>query len=75
LYKEILKVPIVVEATMEEQVSRVDNVIKRFHRRVKDLHLHTILGTTPEEWTRRERTMMIAVKNVKKLDEECAKLC
>jgi hypothetical protein len=40
LYKEISKVPLVVEAIMEEQVSRIGEVIKGFCRRIEELQIH-----------------------------------
>lgn len=39
LYKAILKVPIVVEATMEEKVLKIGEVIKRFRSQIEDLQL------------------------------------
>jgi len=75
LYKEILEVPIVVEATMEEHVSRIGEVIKGFHTRIEDLQSHTALGTPLEERERRERIAMTMVANIKNLDEESVKLC
>jgi isocitrate dehydrogenase kinase/phosphatase len=37
LYKEILDVPIVVEATMEEHVLKISESIKGFNTKIKDL--------------------------------------
>jgi hypothetical protein len=74
LYKEILEVPLVVEATMEEQVSRIYKVIKGFPRRIEDLQLCTASGTPIEEREGRERTMMKTIENIKKLEGECTNL-
>jgi hypothetical protein len=51
----------VVEATLEEQVSKIKEVIKGFCTRIKDLESCTILGTPPEEKAQRERTTMTSV--------------
>jgi hypothetical protein len=75
LYKEIPEVLIVVEATMEEQVLRINEVIKGFRTRIEDLQSCSTSGTPPEEREGRERIALIAVAHIKKLDEECAKLC
>jgi hypothetical protein len=45
----------VVEATLEEQVSKISEVIKGFHTRIKDLESCTIPRTPPEEKEQRER--------------------
>jgi hypothetical protein len=53
IYKEIPKVPMVVEATMEEQVSRIGEVIKGFLPRLKTWN-HTMLGNPLEEKEKRK---------------------
>jgi hypothetical protein len=75
LYKEIPEVPIVVEATMEEKVLKIGEVIKGLCMRIEDLQLRSTPGTPPEEREGRERTMMTVIENIKKVEEECAKLC
>jgi hypothetical protein len=75
LYKAISKVPTVVEAIMEEHVSRIDEVIKGLCTRIEDMQSRSTPGTLPEERAGRERSAMTAVANIKKLDKECAKLC
>lgn len=75
LYKEMLEVPIVVEATMEEQVLKIGEFIKGFQSKIEDLQLWSTLGTPPEEREGRERTTIIVVANIKKVEEECTKLC
>jgi hypothetical protein len=67
--------PMVVEATLEEQVSNIKEVIKGFHTRIKDLESCTTPGTPPEEKEERERTTMTTVASIKRLEEECTKLC
>jgi hypothetical protein len=39
----------VVEDTLEEQVSNIREVIKGFHTRIEDFQLRTTPGTPPEE--------------------------
>jgi predicted nucleic acid-binding Zn-ribbon protein len=75
LYKDIPEMSMVVEATLEEQVSKIREVIKGFHTRIEDLESHTTPGTPPEEKAQRERTTMTSVASIKSLDEECTKLC
>jgi hypothetical protein len=75
LYKEIPEVPLVVEATMEEHVSIIGEVIKYFHRKIENLQLCTVRGTLPEEREGTKRTTMTTIENIKKLEGECTKLC
>jgi hypothetical protein len=65
----------VVEATLEEQVSNIREVIKGFYTRIEDLEMRSTLGTQPEEKTQRERIVMTVVVNINKLGEERANLC
>jgi predicted nucleic acid-binding Zn-ribbon protein len=65
----------VVEYTLEEQVSNIREFIKGFYTRIEDLESHTMPGTTPEEKEERERNLMTAVASIKRLEEECANLC
>jgi len=74
LYKEILEVPIVVEATMEEQVLKNCEVIKGFPMRIEDLQLRSTSGMPPEERERREKMALISIANIKKVEEECTKI-
>jgi hypothetical protein len=48
LYKAIPEVPIVVEATMEEQVLNIGEVIKGFRAQIEDLQLWSMPGMPPE---------------------------
>ena len=48
----------VVEATMEEHVSRIDKVIKIFHTKIEGLESCTMLGKPIEEKEQRERKMI-----------------
>jgi hypothetical protein len=65
----------VVESTLEEQVSKVKEVIKGFHTRIKVLESRTTPRTPPKKKAQRERTVMTSVASIKSLKEECAKLC
>jgi hypothetical protein len=65
----------VVEATLEEQVSNIREVIKGFCTRIEDLESCNTLETPLEEKTQRERIVMTAVENIKKSDEKWANLC
>jgi hypothetical protein len=75
LYKEIPEVLMVVEATLEEHVSKISEVIQGFCTRIKELEVCTTPGTPPEEKEQRERTTITSVASIKSLDEECMKLC
>jgi hypothetical protein len=48
LYKSNPKVPIVVEATMEEQVLKIKEVIKGFRSQIEELQLWSAPGTPLE---------------------------
>jgi seryl-tRNA synthetase len=48
MYKEIPKVPLVVEVSMEEQVLRISEVIKGFCIKIEDMQSRTMPGTSPE---------------------------
>ena len=41
LYKEIPEVPMVVESTLEEQVSKINELIQDFHTRIRKFEAHT----------------------------------
>jgi hypothetical protein len=73
LYKEIPEVPMVVEAIMEEHISRIGEAIKGIFTRIEDLKSHSTLRTPPEEREERERIAITMVVNIKKLDKECVK--
>jgi hypothetical protein len=60
---------------MEEHVSNIGEVIKGFFTRIEDLQLCSTPGTPPEEREGREKMTMTVIENIKKLEEECAKLC
>jgi hypothetical protein len=55
LYKEVPKVPLVVEATVEEKVSKISAVIKGIQNKITKLELCTLPGTPPKEREQRER--------------------
>jgi hypothetical protein len=74
LYKAIPEVPIVVEDTMEEQVLKIDEVIKGFRVQIEDLQLWSIPGMPLEVQEGRERMATTTVTNIKKVEENCAKL-
>jgi type IV secretory pathway VirB4 component len=63
IYKEIPEVPMVVEAIMKEQLSRINEAIKGFRTKIEDLQSRSMSGIPPEE------------RAEKNLDEKCAKLC
>jgi hypothetical protein len=48
-YKEILKLPIVIEATMEEQFLKIGEAIKVSFMKIEDLQLHSTSGMPLEE--------------------------
>jgi hypothetical protein len=75
LYKEIPEVPMIVEATMEEQVSNIGEVIKGFCTKIEDLESCTVPGTPPEEREQREKTMQTSVAKIKILEQECTRMC
>jgi hypothetical protein len=75
LYKVIPKVPIVVGATMEEKVLNIDEFIKGFRSHIEYLQLCSALGMRLEVREGRERIVITTVTNIKKIEEECAKLC
>jgi len=74
LYKVILEVTMVVDATLEEHVSKISEFIQGFHTRIREFKVHTIPGTPPEEKEERERKTITSVEKIKSLDEECMKL-
>jgi seryl-tRNA synthetase len=75
LYKAIPEVPIVVKATMEEQVLNIGEVIKGFREHIQDLQLRSMPGTPPEVHKGRERMVTKTVSNIKRIEGECTKLC
>jgi molecular chaperone DnaK (HSP70) len=74
LYKEIPEVPIVVEATMEEKVLKIGDVIKGFCEQIEDLKLWSMPGMPPEVCEGRERMEMTTISNIKKVEGECQAL-
>jgi seryl-tRNA synthetase len=68
IYKEILEVPIVIEATMEEHVLNIGEVIKGFRETIQDLQLMKMLGNPPEVYKCRERMEMTTVANINKIE-------
>jgi hypothetical protein len=65
----------VVEATREEHVSKISEVIQGFCTRIKEFEVWNTLGTPPEEKEQIERTIIISVASIKMMDEECRKIC
>jgi hypothetical protein len=65
----------VVESTLEEQVSNIMEVIKGFQTKIKDLESCKTPGTPLKEREQRERTSMTTLENIKELDEECTNIC
>jgi hypothetical protein len=75
MYKEIPEVPIIVEATMEEHVSNIGEVIKGFRSKIEDFESHTVPRTPPEEREQRENLMHASFANIKILEQECTRMC
>jgi hypothetical protein len=75
LYKEIPEVPLVVEATMEEQVQMIGEVIKGFQSQIEYFKIRIIPGSPPEVCKGRMRTTTTTVSHIKKIEGECMKLC
>jgi len=74
LYKSIHEVPIVVEATMEQKVIKMGEIIKGFQEYIQDLQLSNMPGTQLEMRKGRERMETTIVAKIKKIEGECAKL-
>jgi hypothetical protein len=74
LYKEIPEFPIVVEATMEEQVLNIGEVIKGLREQIQDLQLRNMPGTPLEMCKGRERMETTTIANIKRREGECEKL-
>jgi hypothetical protein len=66
---------VVIEATIEEKISKINKVIQGFHNRVGELEAHTTPSTPPEKKERRDITSITSVADIKSLSEECARLC
>jgi hypothetical protein len=49
--------------------------IKGFCTRIEELESHSTPRTPPEEKEQREITAITLVESIKRLDEECVKLC
>ena len=47
LHKELLEFPLVIEATMEEQLLKIGKVIKGFWEKIHDLQLRSIPEIPP----------------------------
>jgi hypothetical protein len=60
---------------MEEKVLKIGEAIKGFCMKIEDLQLQSTSGTPPEEQVGRERMNDEIVANIKKVEEECTKLC
>jgi DNA repair exonuclease SbcCD ATPase subunit len=75
LYKEVPEVPLVIEATMEEQLLKIGEVIKGFREKIQDLQLRSMPEMPPEVHEGRVRMEMTTVSNIKKVEDECTKLC
>jgi hypothetical protein len=75
LFKEVPEVPLVVEAIVEEKVSKISAVIKGLWNKITELELCTLPGTPPEEREQRERTTQTSVEKIKILEHECINMC
>jgi hypothetical protein len=52
LYKQVPEVPLVIEATMEEQLLKIGEVMKRFREQIQDLQLQSMPDTCHLRCTR-----------------------
>jgi hypothetical protein len=66
---EVLEVLMVVEATIEEHVKNISEVIKGLRRKVVEIKPHTTLGTPSEERVQRERNSKTRVGKIKILEQ------
>jgi hypothetical protein len=60
---------------MEEQVLKIDEVIKDFRVNIEDLQLWSMPGIPPKLREGREIMATKTVSNIKRIEGECAKLC
>jgi hypothetical protein len=65
----------VVEATLEKQISKIREFIKGFCTMIEDLESCSTPRTPYEEKEQRERIAMTSVESTNILEEECEKLC
>jgi hypothetical protein len=75
VYKELPEVPMEVDTSIEEQVSKINEAIQGFFSKIIKLESCTIPGTSPEEREKREKMVTMIVENINILEEEYAKLC
>jgi hypothetical protein len=62
------------EAPVEEQVTKIREVIQGFHTCIVDLEVCMTLSTPPKEREKREQTVTTIVESIKNLEVECAHL-
>jgi uncharacterized protein (DUF3084 family) len=75
LYKEMPEVSDSSRSYYGREVLKIGKVIKGFQSNIEDLQLQSTPGMPPEVREGRERMMMTTVTNIKKIEEECTKLC
>jgi len=66
---------LVVEATLEEHVSKITEVIQGFHSRIGELEVHITLGTPLDKKEQRQKITITSVVGIKSMEEDCVKLC
>jgi hypothetical protein len=75
LYKQVLEVPLVIKAIMEEQFLKIGEVMKGLRKHIQDMQLKSTLDTPLEVCEGRLRMTTIEVSKIKKFEDECAKIC
>jgi hypothetical protein len=75
IYREILEIPMVIEATIKEHIYNISEVIKEFCNNIGELEARTTPGRPTEEKEQRDRTSITSVAIIKILGEECVRLC
>jgi hypothetical protein len=75
LYKQVLEVPSVIEAKMEEWLLKIGEIMKGFRINIQDIQMNSTLGMPPEVHEGRLRMEMIAVAKIKKFEDECENFC
>jgi hypothetical protein len=75
IYREILEIPVVIEATIEEQIKKTSEVIQGFCNRIRESGMRATPGTPTEEKEKREIKSITLFSSIKSLSEECVRLC
>jgi hypothetical protein len=60
---------------MEEQLSNIGEVMKGFRENIHDLKLKRKLRTPPEVHVGRVQTRETTISKIKKIEDECTKIC